>query len=125
MSDEIPASAGSRSSKRKLANSASAGSESYIGLGDPSASAGGPARGRWSDLSDEGEYEGMPVIHFSEAGEYSSEGESEDEVGTTCWATFKPVASKRVENPYPAIGPPFLVLYFRRQLESPFLVAGW
>ena len=40
VSDEISASAGSRSSKRKLVNSASAGSEFYVGLGDPSASAG-------------------------------------------------------------------------------------
>ena len=31
-----------------------------------------------------------------------SGGESEDEVGATIWGTFKPVASKRVENPYPA-----------------------
>ncbi len=40
VSDETSVPAGSHSSKRKLANSAPAGSESYIGLGDPSASVG-------------------------------------------------------------------------------------
>ena len=79
--------------KVRVSNSASAGGP----FGVTSASAG------CSDLEEE--YEGMPVLPFSEAGDYSSEGESEDEAGTGFGGSFKPVASTRVENHYPANDP--------------------
>jgi hypothetical protein len=47
----------------------------------------------------------MPVLHFSEAGDISSEDESEDEGGARFWGSFKPAASARVENPHPGNGP--------------------
>ncbi len=86
VSGEPSVPAGARSSKRKTANSVSAGSRFNESYGDPSASAGGPIRDRWSDLADEDdEYEGMTAISFTDAGEdCSSCGEHEaGEPGTT------------------------------------------
>ncbi len=84
---------------------------------------GAPFGDRWSDLEDESE--GMPALHFSEAGDYSSGGESEDEAGATCWGSFKPVASARVENSYPANGPLLGVVVSAAAGVTPFLVFGW
>ena len=125
VSDEISASAGSRSSKRKIANSASAGSKCCKGVGDPSAPAGGPIGDRWSDLDAEDEHYGMPVSQFSEAGEYSSEGESDDETGTTCLGERSSPSLPGAWRTLTPLMVPFRVLYVRRQLESPFLVSGW
>ena len=67
----------------------------------------------------------MPVLHHSETDDVSSVDDSEDEEGTGFWGSFKPAASARVENPYPASGPlPGVVLSATAGVTPAWAVVG-